>query len=757
MKKTSSKKFSISLISLLLLGIGFVIACAGGEWDESELSNFTPEAFVDSVYTPFLFDSENFYYGSHYDGDYGSKFNQHNSNEWSAYFNHQLEPADFDYWLVKAEVSTVDSALQYLQGHSSVVPASVKGASLFQFKKDKRAIAFCKYLQLAKMSEWYANKEVTYSWELKDKAPPVCPFDSAQLEHAFIKGVQGGKDIFLKERYWFQLIRFCYYMKQPEDVIKVYEKYSEQMPANTMLFRSMAYYAGAYHKMKAYGKANYYYSRVFEGCDEMKTAAHFSFHPQEERDWQETLSLCTSNKERETLWQMTGIFYDDEKRSIEEIYRLNPASDKLNILLTRAVNKYENHFNLNNEAYFHDQFNLEKSMYNDSLLNTIKNIAQAGNTNQPWLWNMAAGYMFLLDKQFDKAHQFLNRASTQLPDQPLVKAQYRLLNLFYKEESATTINAQVENGMLDDLNWLRSINDSDLPHFRHLTAFNWLRRSLSKKYKQQGELEKSECILSDKRFYAIEQQTEAMKSFLNKSPKTPFEELCAALSAISMDDILLFQSVQLTFADKIDTAIQTLKSAGGFSESQLNANPFNARIKDCHECDQGAAQKVTYTRLSFLEKLKELENNVSRKNDIYNNAVLLGNAFYNISHYGNSRVFYENSILGEYQSSPFYIDSIYRPMLIKMDRSVKYYQMALLAAKTDEQKAKAIYLLAKCERNEWYNTHLYYKTEDYSSGEDMVDIKAITQFKALQSYSNTSYYKEVIKECGYFRMYNGGR
>ena len=62
-------------------------------------------------------------------------------------------------------------------------------------------------------------------------------------------------------------------------------------------------------------------------------------------------------------------------------------------------------------------------------------------------------------------------------------------------------------------------------------------------------------------------------------------------------------------------------------------------------------------------------------------------------------------------------------------------------------------MLAKCQRNQWYNDHVYNKTGDTYTDETMVDLKALDGFKMLKQYSNTQYYKDVIKECGYFRNY----
>jgi hypothetical protein len=125
-----------------------------------------------------------------------------------------------------------------------------------------------------------------------------------------------------------------------------------------------------------------------------------------------------------------------------------------------------------------------------------------------------------------------------------------------------------------------------------------------------------------------------------------------------------------------------------------------------------------------------------------------------MSHFGNARLFYECKIIGSGQSDPSEIDKPYRKMLTAMDKSNYYYGLALKNAATNEQRAKIQYLLAKCERNEWY-THQY---TDLDQSLDRYDNKgpdfiAWKGFQELKNYSKTQYYKEVLKECGYFSTF----
>ena len=207
-------------------------------------------------------------------------------------------------------------------------------------KRDKKTIAFLDYLSLAKKAEVFAVNNLEYEWDYESKKKN--PYYSAKpLNGKMQQGYVQANDPFLKQRYWFQLERSYFFNDSAQKAIRFFESSEKGFPKNELYYRTMAYAAGAYYKLKNYTKANYYYSKVYDGANALKTVAHYSFHPQEETDWKATLALCANNEEKITLWQMLGVFYEDQPRAIQEIYALNPRSEKLNLLLTRAVNEIE--------------------------------------------------------------------------------------------------------------------------------------------------------------------------------------------------------------------------------------------------------------------------------------------------------------------------------------------------------------------------------------------------------------------------------
>jgi len=276
--------------------------------------------------------------------------------------------------------------------------------------------------------------------------------------------------------------------------------------------------------------------------------------------------------------------------------------------------------------------------------------------------------------------------------------------------------------------------------------------ALAKKYSKQLQVVKSECYVTKPAFYTNDKNVEAMKSFLQKNDMTDYEKLCRSLYGKNLNDLYDYQGIRLAYNDKIEQAIPAVEKSGEKGTMEFAGNPFNTRINDCLECDHELYKGTPYTKLILLKKMKEMEANVQTGKDVYSNALLLGNAFYNLSYYGNARDFYLSSIPGSFQSSSNSLDSTFKNFLLSMKVATGYYQKALAATVTKEQKAKCIYMLAKCERNEWYNKNVF-NTDDYFYRSKMVDLKAINSFKMLQQYADTKYYQVILKECGYFRQF----
>lgn len=735
MIKASLKKLLLPLISTQFIGISIVLACAGGWYTINEATAYTPELFVDSSYSPFFY-SYDFYYEIGHDDKQNDRFNATVVNDWYTYLDRKFENTEIETVLFKTTHASLDSILK------SKVPARFSGLQITK-SRDKKTSSFFNYLNIAKQAEAYAlaNED---DWNYYDDKPKKERRSSAAFCATILNAYKASKDNFIKQRYLFQLVRAFYFNKDYKSCVNVFESNATDFPQNTMYYRCMSYAAGAYKKSGNISQANYYYSLVFDKCNDLKTTAHFSFKPQEESDWKQTLALCKTDDEKCTLWQMLGVFYNDEQRSLEEIIKLNPQSDKCDLLLSRAVNKFEN-------ALF------ESGVYNEFLDNKNEDVkkrlkqlitfietAATKNVAKPYQWHMALGYLQVLDNNHKQAAANFKLAEKSIDKtNTLLMAQLRTLNLINTIADIKTLDHATEEKLTGELVWFNNIcKDEAMNKVRTNAVNSWIHKALNAKYKAQKEFLKAEFFAVDRSFYVDEKQLHDMQNFLLKTNKTPYESYCESMYTLTLKDLYEFEALNKTYNDDIDAAIALMEKAGKNGEVQLLSNPFNGGIKDCHDCDHALPQKTKFSKLSTLKKVKEMKSSLST--DTYNNALLLGNFYYNITFFGSSRVFYYGAIMDSESSSTDMMSTSYVYKLTDMTLAKKYYTKALKAATTDEQKAKCTYLLSKCERNEWYNNN---------GNKEGLDFIAFKNFVELKKYANTKYYKEIIAECGYFKKY----
>lgn len=658
--------------------------------------------------------------------------------------------------LTEATTKEVDSMYKHFKGKIAVLPKEMP--ELKSLKLDKKKVnAFFDYLQLAKSTEIFAATDVTYSWEPQPKIDaPIT------LEAQILKLFKNAKDPFIKQRLWFQLVRYYYFIERNDSTlsaeasktINTFNAYKTAFPHNMMYHRTLGYVAGWYYKNKNYAMSNYLNSLCYNYSTEAKIPAEWSFHPQEEADWIKTLQMAKTTTERATLWHLLGIHYDPQ-RAIQEIVKLDPKSEKLDLLLARIVNITE--YNLGNFYQTTPDSTAKENLKQNTAL--ISSIALKNNTSKPYFWNLAAGYLNFLNQDYRAARSFYNTAKKQLTkDDKLVMAQYKILDWTLYVKELKNIDADVEAQMIEPLTWFANLKEGKdtIPSLRFYKALDESISNVAERYKKQGDMVKANAFKSYSEFYADNNKIELMKALLQKQHKSAFEQVMLRYYPFDMHDLNYHQSQVLTYQDKIDEAIVMMdkSESGGFI---MPANPFNIRINDCHDCDHETKLAKDLYAIDVLKTMRNIKAEIKQGKNVYKNAYLLANAFYNITFYGNSRTFYQGKVMQAEGNTPFDIPGTFRTMLLSNKIAEKYYLMAANAAKTREQKARCIFMASKCERNESYN-QAYNKPENANSNYWAVDVEPVyfgKYFSVLKTqYEGTKFYDEVIKECGYFRSYN---
>ncbi|MNK67947.1 hypothetical protein D3C87_872950 [compost metagenome] len=783
MKKILLSKLFLASSAVLLSAFGIIYACADGDWDSfgSYNSNFTPETFADKSYSP-LFLSGGIFYGIGFDTQHNSRFNKNIKSDWADYLKGKVDTTTVNYFLIGDEkpryYSDDKNAIknkEEIEGLHVYYKTKKENKSTQKWGKklnlkDEKVKNFVEFLYLAQKIETVSIGDDYWSYD-----PVVAKtFNDAKMIQSIENVYNTLSDPFLKNRYWFLTMKARFYSNDKQKAIDFFNKTESSVARNTLYYRALAYVAGINYKQKKYATSNYLYAQVFDKCPELRVVTAYSFKPKNESDWTKALALAKNNKEKAALWAIHG-YYKDEKQAIEKIYELDPKSEHLNYLGTRLVNSLEqkinNSFQVSSGDYSKpptpqtvaENKTENKAKVDNSAVDLIAKISAAGNTDKPYLWDVALGYLQTLKGDYATADKNYSKAEKTLPKTELAGMQLRLLRFVNNLSKIDKLTDKNEKTILADLNWLYT----ELPknykgnEFRYQNASSWSRSYLSHLYKEKGNQVMAE-IYGESRysywndgnsFYDNEKDLLAIKSFLEKSNKTEIEKIGAGIYSLKLKDINNFQAIQATFKNKIPEAIAFMQQTDSVQYVKFLGNPFNGNIKDCHDCEHAAYQKRKYTYMDFLTTIKEMQDKLAQKEDVYTNSLLLGNAFYNISHFGNGRTFYEMSIVG-YGSSPYSFRDSMKEMITNNSVSKMYYQKAFDAASNKEQKAKCLYLISKCERNDYYNKKYNAVNSYWEIQDDKVNFIAWNSFKALRKdYSDTKYYQDVIAECGYFRTY----
>ena len=715
------------------LSVGVLFACAYWDWGWFGNSNFAPETFVDKSYHPLFYDQDLMFYCIGYDDQYISRFNDEIARDWMSYLNGKLDSTYVDYFLLNDS-----SAVAVTDIYNSYKDNQPNDWSDHIDLKNEKVRNFIEFLYFAKDIE-YASTTHYDPWDYEEgvEKPTVSPEIIAEVENRYNKA----NDPFLKSRYWFQTVKGLFYSADRNSVIAFMDKSEANVVKNTLYYRALAYKAGAYYLNQEYAQSNYLYSIVFDKSPALRTVTAYNFHPQSDEDWGAALDLAKTNDEKAALWALLG-YYADPVRAIEEIYNLNPKNPHISYLLTRVINIQEMQLQ---EVYSSWPANLKdqlSSKIDDKMVKLVTDLALNEKCDQPQLWFMAAGYLQTLKQDFAQAKSLFDRAEKRGLSTPLAKDQLRVLRYINSVSSMDVMSTTNEQALLSELEWLKS--DEPKAENLRLAAINWSRRYISNLYENANNLVFAELFWHSNEFYKEQSRLLAMKAFLASESKTPYERLAQSIYEVKLEEINNYQAILFTYQNEIDQALVAMKESGAIGEAEFYGNPFNGKIQDCHDCDHQAEQKTKFSQVKFLETVKNMQLAIQKGEDLYNNNLLLGNAFYNITHFGNGRSFYQSNLINVE-------DAFYKPFIYGTEMARGYYQKAFEAATNDEQRAKCSYLLAKCERNDYYNSGYQYS---YWGENTQPDFLAWDGFAKLKTnYSHTKYYQDVIEECGYFKTY----
>ena len=732
--------FSVFITSCIVI----IIACSG--IDFTYYSHFSPEVSdIDSSFEPMFISEELFYNYSEFEY-YSQRFNTNIIDEWSVYLEDRIPIKEIEYFLLDN-----NSTKEINELYANVQNSNKSGILNSRFSViDSKVKGFIQFLYFAKQIEAISLQQLDV-WDIEHgmKRFYASPEIIAELENRY----HIESDPFLKNRYWFQVAKAKYYSIDKSSIISFFDKTKETVKKNNLYYRALSYVAGAHYKQRNYTLSNYLYSIVYYNCKEMRSIAAYNFHPQEQSDFDSSLQLASNKNEKIALWTLYG-YYADELKAIREISKLDTKNEHIDFLLAHFINNEEKR--LNSEAELKNAVeykNVLKENVNPEAVLLIDSIARQENTSRPFLWYMGAGYFQILAGNYKLADIYLEKSSKLISNKSLAINQIRLLQLVNNILRIDSITKQHEEKLVSELDWLynKCPNDST-KSFRYNHTVSWSKYYLSSLYKSQGNHVFSEILDPSTNYYINQNNIDNMIEYFTKKDMSSWDSIIIGQYAFTLSDLYDYVSIKNTYIypENLDKAIYYMELSQ-HSNDTLDCDPFLGRIKDICECTEGNIPNIRFTKLDLLRRMKGLQLLIAKGERTYEHYLALGNAFYNITYFGNSREFYFNAIINNYG---IYIDPLYKSWLLNSSIANTYFNNALQVSINNEQKALCVYMMSKCERNTFYTERYYedgYLRDSYNQDTNYLAWNGFVKLK--NEYSHTSFYKQVIKECGYFKSY----
>lgn len=732
--------FSVFITSCIVI----IIACSSEDF--TYYSHFSPEVSdIDSSFEP-MFISEDLF-NNYSDFEYYSKrFNTNIIDEWREYLEDRIPIKEIEYFLLDSNsTNEINELYAFMNNpHKSGIFTRMFSAI------DSKVKGFIQFLYYAKQIEAISLQQLD-EWDIEHgmKRNYASPEIIAELENRY----QLESNPFLKNRYWFQVAKAKFYSIDKSSIISFFDTTKQTVSKNNLYYRALSYVAGAHYEQHNYTISNYLYSIVYYNCKEMRSIAAYNFHPQEQSDFDSSLQLASNNNEKVALWTLYG-YYADELKAIREISKLDTKNEHIDFLLAHFINNEEKR--LNSEAEFKNATEYKtvlKENVNKEAVLLIDSIARQENTSRPYLWYMGAGYFQILAGNYKLADIYLEKSSKLISNKPLAVNQIRLLQLVNNILRIDSITKKHEDKLVSELDWLynKCPNDS-IKSFRYNHTVSWSKNYLSSLYKSQGNHVFSELLGPSTNYYIKQNNIDDMIEYLTKKDMSNWDSILIGQYAFTLSDIYDYASIRSAYlhSDNLDKALYFMELSQ-HSNDTLDCDPFLGRIKDIYQCSESNAPHIRFTKLDLLRQMKNLQSLIAKGERTYEHYLALGNAFYNISYFGNSREFYFNPIIDNYG---IYIDPLYKSWLLNSSIANAYYKNALQVARNNEQKALCVYMMTKCERNNFYTERYYedgFLRDSYNQDTNYLAWKGFVKLK--NEYSHTSFYKQVIQECGYFKSY----
>ena len=711
------------------------------------------------------------------------------ATEWAAYCGVAVKVADAKKLLNKFAAKDLNNLYYHLEKNQPLkIPDSVKQNSMtgyFMQSKDLQALGYILYAKqvepyvIGGEGDWYTPAR-----------------DSVKMDQLIKKGQQlysVAKKDFFKLKYAYQFLRLAHYSGRYTDVINWYDEYAAKTTTNSVLQPlNLALKAGALFRNGQQKEAAYLFSRAFT-ADKAKRVSNylgFKWAVDAKADKNEYLKLCKNDNEKAAMLALfTMGSPGNDLSNLKEIFKLNPASEELEVLTVREINKLE-------EKYFTPDLQKAKGgkafsfIWTDGSADSIitdagtevkalaaflHTAAQSKLVKNAGLFETAASYAAYMMRDYTAAKIYL-AAAEKMPLTQKVKDQWALTNLLVTINEKDKIDAAFEEQLLLSVQWLETkvkaekgvtLNYWEVQQWRSIYR-NLMSEILAKRYHEQGNLAKETlCIgAADKimngsangveylRNNLMSNDVEKLYALLVSKQPNKFESYLFTHNSVTKKEVIDFAGTSYLREYQYSKAIEWFKKSA--DKGGINKNPFADLLYDREE-QLAAEKKFSITKLAFAQEMMKLEQQAKLPVSaaVANYKMALG--MYNITYYGHTW-----ELVQYYRSGTdgYYIPDNatgFQKEYYGAYKAHDYFEKAMKASNDKNFKARCLFMMAKCAQKQVPQPQY----SEYSTNWDKYDAankayfpifknnKYFPQF--VKEYGSTPFYKEAFNSCSYLR------
>ncbi|WP_127129277.1 hypothetical protein [Pseudoflavitalea rhizosphaerae] len=776
-----------------------IIGCAGGDSDPYDyyVSFFSKNNSNVQGYSPFYYTDVQFLY----EEKEPVTTSDVTAAEWVGYGNNSFTKKDAIDFVVKYDRRHLSNLYYHLEKNQPLqLPDSISKNGMtnwFMKSKDLEALG---YIMYAKQVE----PNVTGSWSAWE---PIARDKEkmAKLQKNGLQLYNVAKNEFIRLRYAYQVVRLAHYASRYDEAILHYDQLVKPNTTKSILQdMSLSLKAGALTRTGKKNEGAYLFSQLFTRNEVMRVSNYMSFDWSvkrfDEQNRQAVLALCKTDEERANVLGLFALGSDrSELKTLQSIRKMAPNSPMLEILLIRELNKLEdNYFTPETEAkkkeplairqYYGDEGDKATNSWKATIpafVTLCQDAAKQKNITNKGLFSVAAAHALLINKDYAGARRQLDEAkkislSSQLQDQ------WAMTNLLLAINSQPSIDRSFEEQIFPSLQWLekkaatsndyalfyrRIFSDILAPRYQQLNNADQVKYLLcvgtaewvQKTYVKEGWgfwLSSTSMLRNDLSAGQIQQ----LFTLMNNSKLNTLEKFMVSHNTFNKDDVnditgtALLREFKFAEAEKWFAKIPASYYAQEPYSTYLTANPFADLIEDTHAPTPQDTKK--YTKLSFTQKMMQLERDLAKASDPEKKAQLhyeLAKGMYGMSYWGNSWILSQygwggGATFPSDQSSLKPGEKEYYGVFKARD----HYQQAYTLSKDPNFKARSLFMVAKCEQKQipgpvWGRNTSYdeYERAKLAQQKKMMSSPHFTTL--AKQYSNTAFYKEAVNTCSYLK------